>query len=484
MRDDGPLVSWAMEEGGLRCTAHRQGPAVSPDAVVVLQDMLGGRLAAALDEHAPPGGVRGRPPGGAGVRAPRRAPAALGRHPRPRLTELVTPGVRRSERSPLLGGLVPAEPLAPLGLPHDVGAAGGVPLWVVARRRGLPGARRASTWRRAAAAGRASPVGGGCGRRGRAGGSGGRARVGDGCGLPGRARAGGALRARVDGASSAGRCGICGRRAARPVRRRRGGRPDGRPSTVRRPGDGVGDRTGCTGRGHPAGDRTGWRQERPWAGWAGGPRAAPPACSAPARPGAGSHPRAGRPTAPAAGPGRPRWAGRTRPAAPPTGRPGSPDGPYGAGGRGRRGPARSTGPLWALPTTNVLAAMSPTRRCPFVVRPVMNPTSGKHHGAASTIHSSVRTSPRPNPGLPPCSSTTFTPNTALPGVSPVAPCSAAYRPKNATQTTTCTGDVAAGGEVDAIADLDAARTRRRRRRARRRTRRRRCRAPRSTRPAG
>ena len=51
---DGPLVSWAMEEGGLRCTAHRQGPAVSTDAVVVLQDMLGGRLAAALDEHRPP----------------------------------------------------------------------------------------------------------------------------------------------------------------------------------------------------------------------------------------------------------------------------------------------------------------------------------------------------------------------------------------------------------------------------------------------
>ena len=51
---DGPLVSWALEEGGLRCTAHRQGPAVSSDAVVVLQDMLGGRLAAALDEHRPP----------------------------------------------------------------------------------------------------------------------------------------------------------------------------------------------------------------------------------------------------------------------------------------------------------------------------------------------------------------------------------------------------------------------------------------------
>jgi DNA repair protein RecO (recombination protein O) len=51
---DGPLVSWALEEGGLRCTAHRQGPAISPDAVVVLQDMLGGRLGAALSESRPP----------------------------------------------------------------------------------------------------------------------------------------------------------------------------------------------------------------------------------------------------------------------------------------------------------------------------------------------------------------------------------------------------------------------------------------------
>ncbi|MBN2622155.1 MAG: DNA repair protein RecO [Acidimicrobiales bacterium] len=46
----GPLVSWAFEEGGLRCATHRQGPAVSADVVVVLQDMLGGRLGAALAE--------------------------------------------------------------------------------------------------------------------------------------------------------------------------------------------------------------------------------------------------------------------------------------------------------------------------------------------------------------------------------------------------------------------------------------------------
>jgi len=51
---DGPLVSWALEEGGLRCAAHRLGPAVSPDAVAVLQAMLGGRLGAALAEHRPP----------------------------------------------------------------------------------------------------------------------------------------------------------------------------------------------------------------------------------------------------------------------------------------------------------------------------------------------------------------------------------------------------------------------------------------------
>jgi DNA repair protein RecO (recombination protein O) len=51
---DGPLVSWALEEGGLRCAAHRQGAALSPDAVEVLQHILGGRLATALAETRPP----------------------------------------------------------------------------------------------------------------------------------------------------------------------------------------------------------------------------------------------------------------------------------------------------------------------------------------------------------------------------------------------------------------------------------------------
>jgi DNA repair protein RecO (recombination protein O) len=46
------LVSWAVEEGGLRCRAHRQGSPVSPEAVEILQDILGGRLGAALNAPA------------------------------------------------------------------------------------------------------------------------------------------------------------------------------------------------------------------------------------------------------------------------------------------------------------------------------------------------------------------------------------------------------------------------------------------------
>jgi DNA repair protein RecO (recombination protein O) len=52
--DEGPLVAWAIEDGGLRCTAHRQGAAVSGEAVAVLQDILGGRLGAALDQATGP----------------------------------------------------------------------------------------------------------------------------------------------------------------------------------------------------------------------------------------------------------------------------------------------------------------------------------------------------------------------------------------------------------------------------------------------
>jgi DNA repair protein RecO (recombination protein O) len=48
--DEGPLVAWAIEDGGLRCGAHRQGTALSGEAVTVLQDILGGRLGAALGQ--------------------------------------------------------------------------------------------------------------------------------------------------------------------------------------------------------------------------------------------------------------------------------------------------------------------------------------------------------------------------------------------------------------------------------------------------
>jgi DNA repair protein RecO (recombination protein O) len=48
------LVSWAIEEGGLRCGAHRQGSSISPDAVGVLQRILGGQLGDALNEPVSP----------------------------------------------------------------------------------------------------------------------------------------------------------------------------------------------------------------------------------------------------------------------------------------------------------------------------------------------------------------------------------------------------------------------------------------------
>ena len=50
---DEPLVAWAIEDGGLVCAAHRSGLAVSGEAVELLQAVLGGRLAAALDVRGP-----------------------------------------------------------------------------------------------------------------------------------------------------------------------------------------------------------------------------------------------------------------------------------------------------------------------------------------------------------------------------------------------------------------------------------------------
>ena len=54
MCDVTELVAFDPEVGGLLCAEHRRGTRVSPDAVRMLQDILGGRLAVALDEPPSP----------------------------------------------------------------------------------------------------------------------------------------------------------------------------------------------------------------------------------------------------------------------------------------------------------------------------------------------------------------------------------------------------------------------------------------------
>lgn len=51
---EGDLVAFDLESGGTRCSDHRMGAAISPDAVTLLQDILGGRLGSALNEPASP----------------------------------------------------------------------------------------------------------------------------------------------------------------------------------------------------------------------------------------------------------------------------------------------------------------------------------------------------------------------------------------------------------------------------------------------
>ena len=48
------LVSLDIAGGGLRCSEHREGVAVSPHAVVLLQQVLGGGLSWALDQPTTP----------------------------------------------------------------------------------------------------------------------------------------------------------------------------------------------------------------------------------------------------------------------------------------------------------------------------------------------------------------------------------------------------------------------------------------------
>jgi len=49
-----PLVAFDVDAGGTRCASHRAGPAISPDALRLVQDILGGRLGAALNEPPSP----------------------------------------------------------------------------------------------------------------------------------------------------------------------------------------------------------------------------------------------------------------------------------------------------------------------------------------------------------------------------------------------------------------------------------------------
>jgi DNA repair protein RecO (recombination protein O) len=48
--EDADLVAFDLDSGGTRCTVHRMGTAVSPEAVELLQSILGGRLGEALNE--------------------------------------------------------------------------------------------------------------------------------------------------------------------------------------------------------------------------------------------------------------------------------------------------------------------------------------------------------------------------------------------------------------------------------------------------
>jgi hypothetical protein len=72
-----------------------------------------------------------------------------------------------------------------------------------------------------------------------------------------------------------------------------------------------------------------------------------------------------------------------------------------------------------LVTTSVLAAMSPTRRCPFVVAEVTMPMIAKQ--AASTMSSTLRRRARPMPHTDPSCFTTLMPQASLPTVPPTSP---------------------------------------------------------------
>ena len=53
-RGDVALVAFDLDGGGTRCADHRVGTAISPEALALIDDVLGGRLGQALNEPASP----------------------------------------------------------------------------------------------------------------------------------------------------------------------------------------------------------------------------------------------------------------------------------------------------------------------------------------------------------------------------------------------------------------------------------------------
>jgi len=51
---EGPLVAFDLESGGLLCADDRRGTRISPEAIALMQRILGGQLGAALNEPASP----------------------------------------------------------------------------------------------------------------------------------------------------------------------------------------------------------------------------------------------------------------------------------------------------------------------------------------------------------------------------------------------------------------------------------------------
>jgi DNA repair protein RecO (recombination protein O) len=75
---EGDLVAFDLEAGGLLCREHRRGPAVSAEAVELLQAILGGRLGSVMDT----------PPGPASQEVARLATSTLEHHLERRLRSI------------------------------------------------------------------------------------------------------------------------------------------------------------------------------------------------------------------------------------------------------------------------------------------------------------------------------------------------------------------------------------------------------------